>query len=353
MISFKKIIIASFASLAVAAGIWVAIPAQAVCDSYVNVIACGTPTHQSLKDTYYGRGDIKALYNNYGINDSMINGTNMKSGTVYKDGTIVVDGQTVATGARTLQRNTRYPGASEGKVTVAGQSYYQFVTQNSFVYNQFSVFAWFDSYGKFIAAVIKDCGNPVWATATYQYKDIKVCELATNKIITIKENQFDGKKHSRDVNDCKQIKVCDLTTSGIITIKEKEFDSKKHSKDLTDCDKIEVCDKTTNKIVTIKEKEFDSKKHTKNVSECSDVEVCRISDKATVTIKVHEMNENYTKDFSKCAETPVTPPVTPPTPQPQVVELPKTGIESVVASVLGVGGLTAAGVAYVASRRYL
>jgi len=34
--------------------------------------------------------------------------------------------------------------------------------------------------------------------------DITVCELATKKTITIKENDFDASKHSKDLNDCKE-----------------------------------------------------------------------------------------------------------------------------------------------------
>ena len=174
MINLKKVLIGAVASVAVAAGIWYALPAHAVCDGYINVVKCGTPTHQSLKDTYYGSSHMKTLYNRYYINDSMINGTGMKTGTVYKDGRVVVDGTTVATGARTIQSNTRHPESSYGTDTVDGHTYYKFNVQNSFVYDHFEVFAWFDSYGKFIAAVIKDCGNPVWAVAVFEYKNIQV-----------------------------------------------------------------------------------------------------------------------------------------------------------------------------------
>lgn len=73
-----------------------------------------------------------------------------------------------------------------------------------------------------------------------QPKDIKVCELATKKVITIKENQFDSSKHSKNLNDCKEtvpgkIKVCELATKNIITINEDQFDGSKHSKDFNKC----------------------------------------------------------------------------------------------------------------------
>lgn len=64
---------------------------------------------------------------------------------------------------------------------------------------------------------------------------VKVCDLTTKQIITIDEKDFDSKKHSKDVNDCKEIVVCELATYTEITIKEADFDSAKHSKDLAEC----------------------------------------------------------------------------------------------------------------------
>jgi uncharacterized protein (AIM24 family) len=110
-------------------------------------------------------------------------------------------------------------------------------------------------------------------------KNIQVCELATKKIITIREDQFDASKHSKNLDDCKEvvkhIKVCELATKKIITINEKDFDAKKHSKNLADCatkppvpGEIVVCEIATKNVVTIKENEFDSSKHTKDLSKC-------------------------------------------------------------------------------------
>ncbi|MES2876737.1 MAG: hypothetical protein V4678_04700 [Patescibacteria group bacterium] len=111
-------------------------------------------------------------------------------------------------------------------------------------------------------------------------KNIEVCELATKKIITIREDQFDASKHSTNPNDCKEvvkyIKVCELASKNIITIDEKAYDAAKHSKNLADCaakppvpGEIVVCETATKKIVTIKENEFDSSKHTKDLSKCA------------------------------------------------------------------------------------
>ncbi len=77
--------------------------------------------------------------------------------------------------------------------------------------------------------VSKECVNP---------KDIKVCDLTSKKIITIKEDQFDAKKHSKNLKDCEagKITVCELASKKIITIDENKFDASKHSKNLKDCE---------------------------------------------------------------------------------------------------------------------
>jgi len=150
-------------------------------------------------------------------------------------------------------------------------------------------------------------------------KEITVCELATKKIVTIKESDFDSSKYSKNLADCKEvvkkIQVCDLTSKQIVTINEKDFDSSKYTKDLSKCKetpptKIQVCDLTTKTIVTINESDFNETK--------------------------------YSKDLSKCAETPVTPP-----------ELPHTGIGENIVAIFGLGALIASIAYYAASRRAL
>ncbi len=79
--------------------------------------------------------------------------------------------------------------------------------------------------------------------------------------------------------EAKKIKVCELASKKIITIDEKDFDSKKHSKNLADCaeapkpGEITVCEVESGKVVTIKENEFDSSKYTKDLSKCAEKEV--------------------------------------------------------------------------------
>lgn len=88
-----------------------------------------------------------------------------------------------------------------------------------------------------VVKVNKECQEP-------PKKDIEVCLIDEKKIITIKEDEFDESKHSKDLNDCKEapkkIEVCVVKDKTIVTIDEKDFDNSKHSKNLDDCKETPV-----------------------------------------------------------------------------------------------------------------
>lgn len=76
------------------------------------------------------------------------------------------------------------------------------------------------------------------------------------------------------------------------------------------------------------------------------ITVCDLSTKQPVTIPASEFDESkYSKDFSKCQETPVTPE----TPS----ELPQTGAGEGIVAIVGLGALIASAAYYIASRRAL
>jgi uncharacterized repeat protein (TIGR01451 family)/LPXTG-motif cell wall-anchored protein len=73
------------------------------------------------------------------------------------------------------------------------------------------------------------------------------------------------------------------------------------------------------------------------------ITVCELSTKKIVTINENQFDASkYSKDLSKCQETPVTPP-----------ELPQTGMTENIVAITGLGALIASIVYYVASRRAL
>ena len=88
----------------------------------------------------------------------MVNNANYKSGYVTKTGTVVVDGEVVADGALSSGRQSI---GSSTQVTYNGTTFYTRAPSVSFVSSQISAIVFFDSQGRFIAAVLNDCGNIV------------------------------------------------------------------------------------------------------------------------------------------------------------------------------------------------
>ncbi len=410
MTNVKKIAMGVVIGAALIGTFWLVNPSKAQhCDQRVNIVACGTKTHAELINTYKSSSEIQAVYSHYGITASMVNGANMQEGIVDgNNDTVTVNGRVVATNSKTIQRNTHRPGAAEGKVAIAGRSYYTFSTGKSFIDPQqkrFKAFVWTDASGKFVAAIIKACGNPVWATptpppakpslscdllqaATVSRNSFKFTTKATAQngatiksynynfgdgtsangvgatvdhtytkpgtyTVTVAVNGVEGAAVQKTSESCKVTvtvepeptdQVCDLKTGAIVTIKKNEFDEKKYSRKLEDCKNIRVCEVSSGKIVTISKSKYtqEKSKYSENEEDCK-VEVCRISDKSKVRIyREQANNSDYTTDMSKCQD--ATPPAAP-------SELPRTGASDVILSALGLGSLTAAGVAYVISRR--
>lgn len=138
-----------------------------------------------------------------------------------------------------------------------------------------------------------------------------------------------GKLNCGEKEQPKPIKVCDLKTKKPITIKENEFDRKKHSRNFDDC---------------------------KTKPTPQEMEVCVIKTGETKNIKKNEFNKNlHTTDFTKCEDTPVTvkeegggAPVEE-TPE----ALPETGPAQVAMQMLGMGSMVASAGYYLQSRRSL
>ena len=110
-----------------------------------------------------------------------------------------------------------------------------------------------------------DCDD---ATIDVPEPEIKVCELATDRVITIKQSAFNESIHSRNLDDCIKIQVCDRASGTIITIRQPQFDENRHSKDLTQCDDMQICDLETGEVKTIKKHEFNESRHSTDASDC-------------------------------------------------------------------------------------
>ena len=384
MNKFKKIGVAISLGIALIGGVWMATPSKAANCSNFNVVHCGTNSLSELKAAY-ARPEIKSLYNQWYINDEMVQGgSNMREGVVDANGNITVDGRVVATNAVTVQAKagTRQVTPSR-QYSAAGHTYYQYTTGQSFIdgITRYKIYAWFDNNGKFITGVIKDCGNPVWGPPTTPpAKPVLTCDAmqktavsrdtfkfstkATAKggasVTSYTYNFGDGTTKTTTSSEIQHTYAKAGNYTVTVTVNGKEgSDVQKTSQNCQTTVTVnpeptmEVCQLSDKKYpVTIKASEFDEKKHSKNPNDCKEapakIKVCVIETKEIREIKKEEFTESkHTTDMSKCQPAPTTP--TPPT----TPELPRTGTENMVVSALGLGGLTTVAVAYVISRRRL
>lgn len=198
MNNIKKIIVSVVAVAAIVSGGWWAVATQAAQCSDFNVVSCGTYSINSVREAY-GRANVKGAYNHVGITDNLVYNTWPKIGTVHRDGRIVVDGKVVGTAARTFQAKAgTSQHAPEGMIQYGGTMYYQYPVSHSFVNSHGTVlndneeiYAWFDSNGKFIAGVIKSCGNPVWTYNPVVPKTPSLtCDALSSKAVSRNTFQF-------------------------------------------------------------------------------------------------------------------------------------------------------------------
>lgn len=387
MDKFKKIGIAISLGFAMLGGIWLASPSQAAgCNSF-NVVYCGTHSMSELQ-TAYSRTEIKELYKEWYVTETMVQGgSNMREGVVDANGNITVDGRVVATNAITVQSKagTRQPQPQRSYKTSNGYTYYQYTTGQSFVDGpkSYNIYAWFDNNGSFITGVIKDCGNPVWGNPTtppakpaLTCDALQVTEISRNtfkfsvkatakggaSITSYTYNFGDNNIKTTNSSEIQYTYAKEGNYTVTITVNGKETGEVKRQN--PNCQKtvtvkpepkMIVCDLNTKKYPTeIKESEFDKSKHSKNPNDCKEtpakITVCVIEEggkKYTKEIKKEEFNEKIHKtNLDECKETPT------PTPTPSP-ELPKTGASDAIMSALGLGGLTTATIAYIASRRQM
>ena len=102
---------------------------------------------------------------------------------------------------------------------------------------------------------------------------VSVCNLATGKVESIKEDEFSESKYSKDTANCKAAteQVCDLSTGKVVSIDANEYDSTKYSRDTANCassQRVTVCDTQTGKIVTIPKTQAAASRYSRNTANC-------------------------------------------------------------------------------------
>lgn len=397
----KKLLTLFAASIAVIAGLMGYIALSDSADATTcrgastgsEVIKCGVWSVSEMRDAYSSdrTPGTKNIFSGMGITSDMVNHSTVKEGTVGKDGRVIVDGKVVATNAWSSGRTVMSHTTQRVKRVYNGTVYYESPTSDSFRSSTLASFVFFDANGRFQGAVIKDCGNPVKATPTQpEPKDITVCRLEDKKYpVTIKENEFDSRKHSKNPEDCKEeekpvpVAECRVLDAPVIndrtevnlkatanvengatiygytfTIVDQDGEAVQtksvSSNSTTASVKMNISKAGTYKAkVTVKtslgektaadcEKQF-----VIAAPEPKDIVVCRLDDKKyPVTIKENEFDSSkHSYDKDDCKEQPVTPEVP--------VELPKTGAADSILSALGLGALVTATMAYAVSRRQI
>ena len=395
MNKFKKIGIAISLGFAMLGGIWLASPSQAAGCNKFNVVYCGTHSMSELQ-TAYSRTEIKELYKEWYVTETMVQGgSNMREGVVDANGNITVDGRVVATNAITVQSKagTRQPQPQRSYKTSNGYTYYQYTTGQSFVDGpkSYNIYAWFDNNGSFITGVIKDCGNPVWGNPTtppakpaLTCDALQVTEISRNtfkfsvkatakggaSITSYTYNFGDNNIKTTNSSEIQYTYAKEGNYTVTITVNGKETGEVKRQN--PNCQKTITVKPEPKMIVCvieeggkkytkeIKKEEFNEKIHKTNLDECKEtpakIKVCIVEEggkKYTKEIKKEEFNGKIHKtNLDECKEIPTPTPNTPSTPTPSP-ELPKTGASDAIMSALGLGGLTTATIAYIASRRQM
>ncbi|NLA42787.1 LPXTG cell wall anchor domain-containing protein [Candidatus Saccharibacteria bacterium] len=341
-----------------------------------SIIKCGIADYGELTAKYDQNvhGDVRDIMDHYWIKRTPEAGHRVVMGVSNNKGEVIAEGRVVAKNAASIGRQ---PMQHSQKIAIKGRTYYQtthvgglaFADKNA----QLETMVVLDAHGNFKYAIILACGNPIYATPVPppapEPKDIQVCELATKRYpVTIKENEFDANKHSRNPKDCeeKQIQVCELATKRYpVTIKENEFDANKHSKNPKDCEEepIKVCELETKKIITIKKDELDKTKHSTDMKDCEPkkIKVCELETKTWITITEGLFDKTkHSTNEADCEEVVVpptptpapTPPAAPaPAPAPAPVALPQTGAGDLLGATLGLSSMALASYYYAISRR--
>lgn len=85
--------------------------------------------------------------------------------------------------------------------------------------------------GKIVDATGPNCNQKITIAAP---EKIVVCEIATGKTVQV-DKDYDRSIYSENFADC-EMKVCDIKTKTIVTIRKGEFDTTRYSKSEKDCE---------------------------------------------------------------------------------------------------------------------
>lgn len=379
------------------------VEAASPCNNQNDIVPNGVGSYGDVTRHYNGNtcGDVKAIYDHYWIKPHVAAGDRVVEGQSNNRGEVIAEGRVVATNAASIGRQAIH--SSSQAISINGQRYYQtsHVGGAAFANPGASLptLVVIDAQGNFKNAIIKACGNPVYAKPVPPpkppVKDIQVCELATKKWITIKEDQFNPQLHSKNPEDCKEI-VPEYACTGLTVSKlndnqykfetaysatNAEFKSVSYSVTAPGGETTTVAGSpntaeytasTPGKYSVVATVTFtvQGKDMTASSDACkssfeiptpppSKIIVCDLNAKQVVSIDEDQFNPQlHSKNLKDCEEKcpipgkehlPKNSPecVTPPAP----VELPKTGAGDLVSAGVGLAAMGVSAYYYAASRR--
>lgn len=265
------------------------------------VIKCGAMSINELKQKLSSTNGAIAIFAHFGITSQDIGKlttSNTAEGTVTKGGRVIVNGKTVATGAVTAGRQKM---SGDTPVTNGGITFYERKPSVSFQSSSLKAFVVTDKDGKFLFAVIASCGNPVKATPVTPKKEHREEQPQTT---TPTPSQPEGPQQSIPTETPRQ--------------EQSQSQQQTSTSSATANANVTINNEKPQQSVPVEEQQPQTTTPTPSQSE------------RTVVVEKPNITETPPAEVA---------PVTTPTEQP-VQELPKTGMETVGASI-GLAGAVA------------
>lgn len=127
------------------------------CDANA-IMNCGADSAGEFATKYdqNAPGDLPAIYGHYWIPRDL----QVVEGQSFKDNTVRVNGRIVADNAQSIGRQQK-PG--DHAISIAGKTYWEGPNSSTFASDGLPTFVALDAQGNFKYAVIKGCGNPIYA----------------------------------------------------------------------------------------------------------------------------------------------------------------------------------------------
>lgn len=363
-----------------------------------SIIKCGINNYGDLTAKYdqNAHGDIRAIMDHYWIKRVPEPGHRVIEGVANNRGEVIADGRVVAKNAASIGRQAI---AHSHRIAIAGKTYYQTSHVGGRAFKpgttQLATLVVLDAHGNFKYAIIKSCGNPIYATpvppptppqppkppkppvkppvkkeSTLRCDAVDVTKLSrtkyrfeveyTDKNVTIKQFIFTVRDQAGKVVHTQASRddtfTFEMQTAGTYTAEfsiKAVVDGQEQTITGEKCkvtfvvaeeDKVIVCELATrqlNKVITKAEFEADQKKpqaerkYSTNPSDCQPKPVTPKKENCPIPGKEH-----LPKDSPDCKEVPVTPP-----------QLPKTGPFDIAGALIGATGISVAAYYYAASRR--